>query len=67
MTKEMRARTEKSWRELCKRERPASAVEWPWPPRRLTDRLRPDPVVVCECGEPTPTSRAWCSLCGSAL
>ena len=41
MTKDtLRARTEKSWRELCERKRPAPAVEWPFPPARLTDRPR---------------------------
>ena len=66
MTKEtLRARTEKTWRELCRRQAGAP-VEWPWPPQRLDDRLMSRPVV-CECGVSWPSSRSWCEHCAAAL
>ena len=69
MTKDtLRARTEKTWRELCRRERPASAVEWPFPPARLTDRLPDSDTVFCsKCGRVASFRRSWCALCGAAL
>ena len=69
MTKDtLRARTEKSWRELCERKRPAPAVEWPFPPARLTDRLiDPDRVLCPTCGRVASFRRSWCSHCGVAM